>query len=98
MYDIVWIASYTTPARKLTGTLLIQSSVLLSIFASESLVHDEFRVDGFQVAFTDCSCGHQHREWFSLHSIGGDTEAALEYVFARWMGLLGNLEWRKEYL
>ncbi|KAJ7040097.1 hypothetical protein C8F04DRAFT_1178200 [Mycena alexandri] len=82
MYEIVWIASYTTPTRKLT----------------ESLVHDELRVLGLQVPFTDCSCGHRHREWFSFTSIGGNTEAALEYVFARWMALRGNLKWHKEYL
>ncbi|KAJ7699144.1 hypothetical protein B0H16DRAFT_1484262 [Mycena metata] len=32
MYEIVWIASYTTPARKLTGTSLIQFPVIFSIF------------------------------------------------------------------
>ncbi|KAJ7021926.1 hypothetical protein C8F04DRAFT_1194974 [Mycena alexandri] len=82
LYEIEWIASYTTPARKLT----------------EALVHDEFRVDGFQVEFTDCSCGHRHREWFSLAPTGGNTGAALEYVFGRWMALLNNWNWRKEDL
>ncbi|KAJ7018767.1 hypothetical protein C8F04DRAFT_1277151 [Mycena alexandri] len=82
MYELKWIAAYTTPARKL----------------SEGLVHAEFGVDGHQAPIVLCSCGKRHTEWFTLKSTHGDTAAALEYVFARWMALRGDPNWVKQDL
>ncbi|KAJ7017609.1 hypothetical protein C8F04DRAFT_1332956 [Mycena alexandri] len=50
MYELTWIAHYSTPTRKLT----------------EGLVHEEFREMRAQAPFTLCSCGSRHREWFKL--------------------------------
>ncbi|KAJ7747577.1 hypothetical protein B0H16DRAFT_1462057 [Mycena metata] len=63
MYEIVWIRIYSTPVRKL----------------SEGLVHAEFRIAGLQAPDVLCSCGTNHREWFLLDPLEGDTAAALEY-------------------
>ncbi|KAJ7747567.1 hypothetical protein B0H16DRAFT_1725984 [Mycena metata] len=82
MYEIVWIRIYSTPVRKL----------------SEGLVHAEFRIAGLQAPDVLCSCGTNHREWFLLDPMEGDTAAALEYVFVRWMALLGHPDWEEEDL
>ncbi|KAJ7030922.1 hypothetical protein C8F04DRAFT_1186386 [Mycena alexandri] len=54
-YRLVWFASYSTPERKL----------------SESLVHDELIELGAQAPFRKCSCGRCHQEWFLWDVAGG---------------------------
>ncbi|KAJ7025014.1 hypothetical protein C8F04DRAFT_1269757 [Mycena alexandri] len=74
MYHIVWYASYSTPERKL----------------SESLVHDELTELGARARFRKCSCGRHHREWFHWDIAGGGGVAGVEAAFMQWMGLRGH--------
>ncbi|KAJ7164125.1 hypothetical protein C8R46DRAFT_1220641 [Mycena filopes] len=54
-YELTWIATYTTPERKL----------------SEGLIHETLRVRDADAPRVRCSCGKRHREWFSLDKAGG---------------------------